>query len=291
MLLAVGAVLLAWGITSAADAWAGGAPGAAAGMALSGVLALAGFGWAAARRDWLAARGVDLSNGAHVAALSLVGACAFLIFGLGAIAQTAATAEALLRGAQPEEVFAVTPRGLLVGLLFSLVTFLLPAVAWALLVESRDAGGAAAWLGLRSERLGESLLLGILATFAFFWSLFLLGLAFQAFGYRPPPNELAEAIGRAVDFRLAFVVAAGAAVGEEVFFRGFLLRRLGLWPQALLFGLAHGAYLNPLQIVVTTALGLGLGGLVLRTGNVAGAILTHFLFNFVMLVVFLQSVA
>jgi membrane protease YdiL (CAAX protease family) len=82
---------------------------------------------------------------------------------------------------------------------------------------------------------------------------------------------------------LAFLIALGAGVGEEVFFRGFLQRYVGVWGQAVLFGLAHatGGYLP--QILFALGLGIAFGFLVKRGWSLWTLILAHFLYDFTLL--------
>jgi len=76
------------------------------------------------------------------------------------------------------------------------------------------------------------------------------------------------------------VLAALTAVAEELLYRGALLSWLGLWGQAVLFGLAHPA---PRQgwsyTVYTFVAGVLLGYATLLTGQLWAAMLTHFVIN------------
>lgn len=74
------------------------------------------------------------------------------------------------------------------------------------------------------------------------------------------------------------------SIAEEFIFRGFLLKYLAkhtsalsaIFWSALLFSLVH---LNPLAVVLTLPLGLLLGLIMLRTGNIVAPIAAHFIFN------------
>lgn len=78
-----------------------------------------------------------------------------------------------------------------------------------------------------------------------------------------------------------FLLAAAAAAGEEILFRGALQPVLGLWATALLFAMAHIQYgLTPVTILV---FGIGLVlGLVRRRTNTSVAIFVHFGYNFIL---------
>lgn len=81
------------------------------------------------------------------------------------------------------------------------------------------------------------------------------------------------------------------AIAEELIFRGFLLKYLrknssaaiAVLVSALLFSLVH---LSPLAIVLTLPLGLLLGALMLRTGNIVAPIAAHFLFNLALIYIY-----
>lgn len=74
------------------------------------------------------------------------------------------------------------------------------------------------------------------------------------------------------------------SIAEEFVFRGFLFKYLAKHSSAfnavfwssLLFSLVH---LSPLAVVLTLPLGMILGFLMLRTGNIVAPIAAHFIFN------------
>jgi membrane protease YdiL (CAAX protease family) len=77
------------------------------------------------------------------------------------------------------------------------------------------------------------------------------------------------------------VLALLSAAGEELLFRGLLQPWMGLWPQALLFGLVHQMPGPSRWIWVSWALcvGLVLGVLFELTGSLLGPIAAHALVN------------
>ena len=82
--------------------------------------------------------------------------------------------------------------------------------------------------------------------------------------------------------RDAFWLALLSSVGEELFFRGAMQPSLGIWITTAIFGLAH---LPPRRRYLpwtasALILGLILGYITLWSTNLAGAILAHFLINF-----------
>ncbi len=89
---------------------------------------------------------------------------------------------------------------------------------------------------------------------------------------------------------LAFALAATAAVGEEITFRGALQPVFGFWATALCFTLFHAQYtLTPAWLLIFgVAVALGW---VRQRYNTTAAILTHFLYNFVQLLFALSFAA
>ena len=90
----------------------------------------------------------------------------------------------------------------------------------------------------------------------------------------------AELLGP-VSWTDALTLAALSAVGEEVFFRGAMQPSLGLLPTSLLFALVH--WPPRLRFASWTIgagiIGLAVGAITIHTGNLAGAIVAHFVVN------------
>lgn len=77
------------------------------------------------------------------------------------------------------------------------------------------------------------------------------------------------------------VLAALSSVGEELLFRGLFQPWMGLWPQAILFGLLHQLPGPSRWIWVSWAflVGLALGALFALTGSLLGPLAAHALVN------------
>jgi membrane protease YdiL (CAAX protease family) len=89
---------------------------------------------------------------------------------------------------------------------------------------------------------------------------------------------------------LVLVVAIGAPIAEEIFYRGLVFRsmekRFGTWPGIIGSGLWFGAaHLQPLQFPGLAAFGIILAYLTHRTGRLAPAIFAHMAFNLVTVIV------
>lgn len=97
----------------------------------------------------------------------------------------------------------------------------------------------------------------------------------------------------------AFILVTIQPISEEIFFRGFLLEKIGsffgeiiaIFVTAILFGLAHMGYGGYYPVVFPMLLGLVLGAVVVKTKNLYSSITAHILFNFTvfMLAIFSTS--
>jgi len=141
------------------------------------------------------------------------------------------------------------------------------------------------------KNIGYSIFIGSSSAFII---LFFLGLIFYIFiqiGYTPPDNPLSENIAEALTLPLVIVIPLLSSISEEIFFRGFIQPKLmglttpiiGIVITSFLFGFAHLAYNNPLQIVIPFFIGLIFGFLLIKTKNILAPISAHFFFNFIQL--------
>lgn len=150
------------------------------------------------------------------------------------------------------------------------------------------AGYALAWL-LRREVLAlafglRDLLWGVggaavaaLLVFGLYYGLPKLGAALERSSLPISQGALQE-----LGFPLLLLTVTLSAFGEELLFRGGLQPTLGLWPSALLFGLAHGGWrLAELwsYVLVATLAGALFGYLYLLSGSLVASMLAHGVYN------------
>ncbi|HVL49787.1 MAG TPA: CPBP family intramembrane glutamic endopeptidase [Candidatus Thermoplasmatota archaeon] len=228
------------------------------------------------------APGVDLADEGAFFAVALLATALYAIYGLSVLIESALFIEA--PGASPlgGEV-TLSSDALLMGLVLNGVLLLAPPLAWIVFVNRRRVDEVPAALDLTTRKLGVSLALGAGTAVAVIVAFALVVTALLAAGVVLPENEQAVAIARALSIPAALAVAVGSSVTEEVFYRGFLLKRVGILAQAALFAVAHVSYGNLVQLVVTFALGVVFALLVRRTGNLMAPIAAHFTFNAIML--------
>lgn len=148
--------------------------------------------------------------------------------------------------------------------------------AWVLGTRVKPWAGTLRYLRLQGAARG--ILQGIGWGLASLAGLVALGYLLKVVHYTPD-NKQAEAILDAVTPALAVALALSAGIGEEIFFRGLLQKRLGVWGQAAVFGLFHLSYATPLQVIIPALLGLLYGWLIKRGSSLWVVITAHFLYD------------
>ncbi len=222
-----------------------------------------------------------------------------ILFGLGLAALAVVFLEGVWQGAvllfSPDSTAADSIRSSAEGLGkgamwlnvgFSFLLFAVIPFAWVLGTRVRPWRGTLRYLQMERPwpALGKGLLLAIpLVVGVLLLSLAYLALTEGADGLREAfsaeggegANPAVEAIVRNLDPVLLVAIALAAGVGEEVFFRGILQKRVGVWGQAGLFALFHasGGYVP--QLVAAFAMGLLFGHLVKRGSSLWLVIAAH----------------
>ena len=169
--------------------------------------------------------------------------------------------------------------------------FVLVATLGTGLLSRRSLTGVWSRLGLRWPTVQEiwigAAMCGLLIGFAF-----IVGTVWQSI--TPPDTfdqqtQLSQLIAQGVDtLTFAVIVAGGAAIGEEIAFRGALQPVFGLWPTAIFFALTHIQYtLTPATLLIV-GVALGLGWL-RRRYNTTTSMVAHFLYDFSLLALSLYA--
>jgi membrane protease YdiL (CAAX protease family) len=152
-------------------------------------------------------------------------------------------------------------------------------------------------LGLVAPNLRGELALGAVAGFgawlAVICGVVLFALALTAISGeellpQAPPAVIPWLAAQPVLLRLA--IAASAGIVEETFFRGFLQPRIGIALTTLFFALAHLSYDQPIMLVGVTLLSLLYGLLTRWRQSIWPAIVAHFLFDAIQLLVVIPAV-
>lgn len=96
----------------------------------------------------------------------------------------------------------------------------------------------------------------------------------------PAENELLQELQSRISIPTAILIALSAGFGEEILFRGLLMRLMrfswwGVLVQALFFGIAHAGYGTLTQVTAPFAIGILLGVLVARGRSLWVVIAAH----------------
>lgn len=172
--------------------------------------------------------------------------------------------------------------------------------------------GFEAGLAVLALVLGWILATPVLATFAWSWPDFGLGLLavlpmealfwfclwcplapFQRL--RAIVDDLIVPIFRSDTLLDLLLISLAAGIGEEMLFRGFLQAyltdRLGLWPAvalaSIVFGLCHA--ITPTYLVLGAGMGVYLGLVWVYTGNLLTVIVAHTVYDFIALVLLVRG--
>lgn len=86
-----------------------------------------------------------------------------------------------------------------------------------------------------------------------------------------------------LNWPVAIIVALCAGIGEEIFFRGLLQRWIGVWGQAVAFGLAHAGNAYVPQVLFAAGLGVAFGLLQRRGWSLVSLIIAHAAYDFTIL--------
>lgn len=169
---------------------------------------------------------------------------------------------------------------------WNLVVFGVIPFLWVMGTRVDHWEGALRYLGL--VRLGSSIGpgLGYAALLAGTAILLLIGLDAMGLSLEDTGME-ARFVG--MTWTLVVVTSAVAGFAEEVFFRGVLQKWIGVWGQALAFGLMHLAA-GWTSFVITGLIGLLFGFLVKRGRSLWVVIIAHAAYDLILLSLFMFGV-
>lgn len=147
------------------------------------------------------------------------------------------------------------------------------------------------WSSFTPPTLGH-VFLGVVASLI----LFILNAFFYSIIYRFKLSNMTsfiegvvEPLAASLSVRSALVVSLAAGIGEELFFRGFLLPYIGLLGSSILFSLTHFFFEIRKYFVlciVYTAIGAIFGLLFQDTGSLWVVVIFHALYDFMALLFF-----
>jgi uncharacterized protein len=141
-------------------------------------------------------------------------------------------------------------------------------------------------LGLSRDKLTtKAIIIGLVLFFAILVLEVATGLISQATGVPWPTNVAAVLGGEPLYFLVfAFLIAP---INEEIFFRGFLVPRIGIIFSALIFAVLHAGYMSISEFAAAFVFGILAGYVFKKNRSLYSTILAHFLVNFLTIIVFI----
>lgn len=192
-----------------------------------------------------------------------------------------------LASTETEEVAEKLTEGsiLLNSLLLTIFLIGMPLV-WLVIVDGKKPTDALYFIRLKRKNIKTALAFGLIAFVGLFVLLIFVSLVIYVSGVRAD-NPVGKSIISNVSLATMIVMFTTQSAGEEVFFRGFIMKKLEqrveIWAAitmaAILFGIAHIGYGNTPQIIITLIIGIALGYIVVKTDNLVSSITAHILFN------------
>lgn len=134
-------------------------------------------------------------------------------------------------------------------------------------------------LGLSRDKLtSNTIIIGLILFFAILVLEVATGVLSQVTGIQLPTN-VASVLGGAPLYFLFFAFLV-APINEEIFFRAFLVPRVGIIFSALVFAVLHSGYMSISEFAAAFIFGLLAGYVFKRYKSLYSTILAHFLVNF-----------
>jgi len=176
---------------------------------------------------------------------------------------------------------------LFMQLVLVLVLFILFPLLWYYFINEYNLKKILIQLKLKKENISYSILLGIIIVIISFVIIAFIGLLIQFFGFDLTDSSNIPQLELYFSIPTILILIIIQPIGEEIFFRGFLLDKLkNLFGQksaivltSLLFGIAHLSYGNVYPAILTSIIGLFFAILVVKTDNLYSSIVAHIIFN------------
>ena len=173
--------------------------------------------------------------------------------------------------------------------IFFLVILIFIGVPWVwyTLVNKLSSNQILEKIKLKFDNINEAILWAIIVVIVGFGIFFVAGILLTAFGVDATEASNIPDIEVIFSLPSILILLIIQPIGEEIFFRGFLLdkinslagRETAILTTGLLFGIAHLSYAKIYPAIMTCVLGVLFGYVVIKTKNLNTSIIAHILFN------------
>jgi len=194
------------------------------------------------------------------------------------------------------ETVKLTESMILFSSIITVLIFVGTPFVWYLLVNKYSIKEMLNHLKLKLEGIDSAFLWGVVAAIAMMVIVFVIGIILY-YGANVSEENLSNVEDLAGNLSIVsmFFVIVFQSISEEIFFRGFLLEKIGsvagdvmaIFVTAVLFGLAHISYGKVYPVIMPVIMGVFLGFVVVKTKNLFSAITAHMLFNFASFILYL----
>ena len=178
---------------------------------------------------------------------------------------------------------------LFIQLVLVVALFILVPISWYHFVNRVNLKQMLSNLKLRKKGIDEAILWGTITMIFAFVIIIAIGVVMMYIGFDPTESSNIPELESYFSLPLMLILITFQPIGEEIFFRGFLLDKINsivgkeaaIIITALLFGFAHLSFGNVYPAFMTAVVGLLLAFLIIKTKNLYSAITAHILFNLV----------
>jgi len=194
------------------------------------------------------------------------------------------------------ETMKLTETMILFSSIITVLIFIGAPFIWYIIVNKYSIKEMLNHLKLRWERIDSAFLWGVVAAVAMVFIVFMIGIILY-YGANISEENLSNIEDLASNLSVVsmFFVIIFQSISEEIFFRGFLLEKIGsiagdvmaIFVTAILFGLAHISYGKIYPVIMPVIMGVFLGFVVIKTKNLYSAITAHMIFNFSTFILYL----
>ncbi len=178
---------------------------------------------------------------------------------------------------------------LITQLLFVFILFVLFPVIWYYVINKYDLENIFIHLKLKKENILNGIIWAVISIVIAFVIISVIGGVLQFLGFDLTDSSNIPQLESYFTIPSILILIIIQPVGEEIFFRGFLLDKIddlfgkttAIICTSLLFGIAHLSFGNVYPAILTSIIGLILALLVIKTNNLYSSIFAHVFFNII----------
>jgi len=186
---------------------------------------------------------------------------------------------------------------LLIQLVIAFFLLLIVPLLWYVLVNKINLKEILSRIKLTKQGVDIAILWGFILVVFIFMILLGIGFLLTQLGVNTDNISNITEISKIFSPISLFILTIIQPIGEEIFFRGYLLEKLttlsgktsAILITGVLFGLAHLSYGNIYPAIMTGIIGIFLAILVIKTKNLYASIFAHILYNITSLTLYFIS--